>query len=786
MTVDPLLADYRLAYRSRQMSLMARQEVMSGRAKFGGFGDGKELPLLAMARVFQRGDFRSGYYRDQTLPLALGTLTVGQFFAQLYAHADIEAEPNSGGRQMPAHFSTELLDASGNWLSQVERYNSAADLSPTASQMPRLVGLAYASRLYRELAELHHLTNFSRQGNEIAFGIIGNASCAEGLFWESLNAIGVLRAPAIITIMDDAYGISVPNELQFSKRDLAEQLAGFARNESGEGFNLFSVPGWDYPALLAAYEAAAAAARAGHIPAIIHVRELTQPQGHSTSGSHERYKSAERLTWEAAHDGLLHLRQLVLREELLSEPELIALEAEEQASVRQQVEAAWAAYGASLSGEVATVQGLIDDLAGQSPQREALEALTIQLGREPVPRRRPLLEAAFQALSLTRTEQSEARAALLAWRRAQLPVYEALYGSDLLAREGGDRPVLPIYNPGAPEFPGFQILNDYFAGLFTRDPRVLTFGEDVGHLGGVNQTMAGLQAKFGPLRVGDTGIREATIVGQAIGLALRGLRPIAEIQYLDYLLYALQIMADDLATLRWRTVGRQAAPVIVRTRGHRLEGVWHAGSPLAGIINLVRGMHVIVPRDMTRAAGFYNTLMAGADPALVIEPLLGYRQKERLPANLAELRLPLGVPEIIRPGADVTVVTYGALCTIALDAAERLAELGIDVELIDVQTLLPFDTGGIILASLEKTSRILFLDEDLPGGATAYMMQQVIERQGGFYWLDAEPRSLTSKPHRPAYGTDGAYFSKPNAEEIIAIIYDIMNEADPAQYPEFF
>ncbi|MCB0020581.1 MAG: hypothetical protein KDE09_22465, partial [Anaerolineales bacterium] len=538
MTVDPLLADYRLAYRSRQMSLMARQEVMSGRAKFGGFGDGKELPLLAMARVFQRGDFRSGYYRDQTLPLALGTLTVGQFFAQLYAHADIEAEPNSGGRQMPAHFSTELLDASGNWLSQVERYNSAADLSPTASQMPRLVGLAYASRLYRELAELHHLTNFSRQGNEIAFGIIGNASCAEGLFWESVNAIGVLRAPAIITIMDDAYGISVPNELQFSKRDLAEQLAGFARNESGEGFNLFSVPGWDYPALLAAYEAAAAAARAGHIPAIIHVRELTQPQGHSTSGSHERYKSAERLTWEAAHDGLLHLRQLVLREELLSEPELIALEAEEQASVRQQVEAAWAAYGASLSGEVATVQGLIDDLAGQSPQREALEALTIQLGREPVPRRRPLLETAFQALSLTRTEQSEARAALLAWRRAQLPVYEALYGSDLLAREGGDRPVLPIYSPGAPEIPGSQILNDYFAGLFTRDPRVLTFGEDVGHLGGVNQTMAGLQAKFGPLRVSDTGIREATIVGQAIGLALRGLRPIAEIQYLDYLLYA--------------------------------------------------------------------------------------------------------------------------------------------------------------------------------------------------------------------------------------------------------
>ena len=786
MTGNRLLADYRLAYRSRQMSLMARQEVMSGRAKFGGFGDGKELPLLALARVFQPGDFRSGYYRDQTLPLALGTLTVGQFFAQLYAHADIEAEPNSGGRQMPAHFSTELLDADGNWLPQVERYNSAADLSPTGSQMPRLVGLAYASRLYRELAELHYLNGFSRGGNEIAFGIIGNASCAEGLFWESLNAIGVLRAPAIITIMDDEYGISVPNEIQFSKGDLAEQMAGFARNEAGEGFNLFSVPGWDYPALLAAYEEAATVARKKHIPALIHVCELTQPQGHSTSGSHERYKSAERLVWEQAHDGLLHLRHLVLRTELLAEAELVALENEEEVLVRQQVKAAWTAYCASLSDEVTVVQRLLDDLAEHSLQREAVEALTSQLEREPVPRRRPLLEAAFRALSLTRTEQSEARAALLTWRRKQLPVYEALYGSDLTTGWVGDRPVQPRYSDNSPEITGFQILNQYFDDLFSRDPRVLTFGEDVGHLGGVNQTMAGLQAKYGPLRVSDTGIREATIVGQAIGLALRGLRPIAEIQYLDYLLYALQIMADDLATLRWRTVGRQAAPVIVRTRGHRLEGIWHAGSPLAGILNLVRGIHVIVPRDMTRAAGFYNTLLAGDDPALVIEPLLGYRQKELLPANLAEISLPLGVPEIIQPGADVTVVTYGALCAIAMDAVERLAELGISVELIDVQTLLPFDTGDVILASLQKTSRILFLDEDLPGGATAYMMQQVIEQQGGFYWLDSEPRSLTSKPHRPAYGTDGAYFSKPNVEEIIATIYDIMNEVDPERYPEIF
>ena len=668
---------------------------------------------------------------------------------------------------MPAHFSTALLDADGNWLPQVERYNSAADLSPTGSQMPRLVGLAYASRLYRELAELLPGSGFSQRGNEIAFGIIGNASCAEGLFWESINAIGVLRAPAIITIMDDEYGISVPNEIQFSKRDLSEQLAGFARNEAGEGFNLYTVAGWDYPALLAAYEAAAAASRSEHVPAIIHVRELTQPQGHSTSGSHERYKSAARLAWEEAHDGLAHLRHLLLQEELLPEAKLLAIEETERTSVRAQVEAAWKAYCDSLSGELAKVTGLVDELAAVSTEREALAGLTAQLAREPVPRRRPLLEVAFQALSLTRAEPSAAREALLAWRREQLPRYEALYGSALVAERGENRPVQPQYDDDAPEIPGFQLLNTYFDGLFAREPRLLTFGEDVGHLGGVNQTMAGLQAKYGNLRVSDTGIREATIIGQAIGLAMRGLRPIAEIQYLDYLLYALQILADDLATLRWRTVGRQTAPVIVRTRGHRLEGVWHAGSPLAGIINLVRGMYVIVPRDMTRAVGFYNRLLAGDDPALVIEPLLAYRQKERLPRNLQTLQLPLGVPEIIRTGDDVTVVTYGALCAIALGAAERLAALGVEVELIDVQTLLPFDVDGVILASLQKTSRVLFLDEDVPGGATAFMMQHVLEQQGGFGWLDSEPRTLTAKAHRPAYGTDGAYFSKPNAEEII-------------------
>lgn len=786
--VDDVLADYRLAVLSRQISLIGRRDVLSGNAKFGIFGDGKELPQLAMARAFQKGDFRSGYYRDQTFMFAIGETTPQQFFAQLYANPDPEADPNSAGRQMNAHFATRSLNSDGSWRDLTAQYNSSADISPTAGQMPRLVGLAYASRLYRELEELHHLTQFSRNGDEVAFGTIGNASCAEGPFWESVNAIGVLKAPAVISIWDDGYGISVPNEHQIVKQDLTALLSGFGREQDGDsGYHLYTVAGWDYPRLLETYAEAAAAARRDHIPAIVHVIEVTQPQGHSTSGSHERYKSTERLTWEEEYDGLARMRAWILEKQFADVETLDSIEREMKTKAEQSRVAAWEEFTAPLNAERAELDAILADITAVIANPSPLEKLRVKLERTRVPHRRVLLETAVSTLLLTKDEDSTIRQPLINWRNAQLATNYDRYGSHLYSETSQTvAEVKPVYSPDALKLPGFKVLNSFFDHMLARDPRVIAFGEDVGALGGVNQTFAGMQVKYGALRVADTGIREATIMGQAIGMALRGLRPIAEIQYLDYVLYGLQVMSDDLATTHWRTKGGQKAPVIISTRGHRLEGIWHAGSPMAAILHLVHGMHVLVPRDMVRAAGFYNTLLQGDDPGIIVEVLNGYRLKEQLPDNIADVTVPLGVPEILRAGEDVTLVTYGAGCQIALAAAAKLEQVGIDVELIDVQSLLPFDINGRILESLKKTGHILFMDEDIPGGTTAYMMQEVMEKQGGFWHLDSEPRTLSAKPHRPSYGADGGYFSKPNVEDVFLTIYEMMHEVEPAAYPLFY
>lgn len=788
---EEVLADYRLVYSSRQASLIGHREVMSGKAKFGIFGDGKELAQVALAKVFQPGDFRSGYYRDQTLMFALGATTIQEFFAQLYAHADLEADPATGGRAMNAHFATRSLNPDGSWKNLTRYFNSSADISPTGSQMPRLVGLAYASRLYREIEALRSLKQFSNEGSEIAFGTIGNATIAEGMFWEALNAIGVLRAPVLLSIWDDEYGISVPNEYQVTKGNIGELLEGFRRQPGGnEGFDIYTVRGWDYPALVETYQMAAQQARRARIPAIVHVIELTQPQGHSTSGSHTRYKSKERLEWEAEYDCLVKFRQWILEQHLAEAKELDTIEKEEQRSVENIRKKAWEAYLTPILKEKKEAVNLIEGLAEVSRHRDEIMAVHQQLQGKQNPLRKDIMTAVLEALTLARQDPSPARTRLAEWRREYWKRNLNRYGSHLYSQSEGfalKAPVIPaLYSETSPMVYGFEVINACFDAALERDPRVIAFGEDVGRLGDVNQGFRGLQDKFGELRVSDTGIREATIVGQAIGMAMRGLRPIAEIQYLDYLLYALQIMSDDLATLHWRTVGGQKAPVIIRTRGHRLEGIWHSGSLMAGIIHLVRGMHVLVPRNMTQAAGFYNTLLQSDDPAIIVEVLNGYRLKERLPDNIGEFTVPLGVPEVLRPGNDLTLVTYGACCRIALEAAQKLAEVGIDIEVIDVQTLLPFDLHEVILNSLKKTNRILFVDEDVPGGTTAYMLQQVIERQGGYFWLDSPPRTLSGKAHRPAYGSDGDYWSKPNVEEIFMAAHEIMNEVDPNAYPLYF
>ena len=779
-----ILRDFTLAAQSRQASLIGRREVFSGKAKFGIFGDGKEIAQIAMAKAFRKGDFRSGYYRDQTFMFAIGATTIQHYFAQLYAHADVTQEPNSAGRQMNAHFATRSLDENGRFRTLTEQFNSSADISPTGAQMPRLVGLGYASRLYRELEALHQFSQFSHNGAEIAWGTIGNASAAEGMFWEAVNAIGVLQAPVIISIWDDGYGISVPNEFQMVKQNLTELLSGFRREPgSRDGYDIYTVKGWDYPALIEAYQQAAEVARRDHVPAIVHVVEMTQPQGHSTSGSHERYKSAERLAWEEEYDCLRQMRRWIIEQRIAAAGELDQIERNAQKLVENIKVKAWKAYTLPFHKERDEAVALIQAVNPDS-------ALAAQLAAKQTPYRRDILTAVHDTLIAARHQSTPARDRLAQWHQAQVAVNRARAGSHLTSQSAEAAVHVPVvqamYAPDAPELNGFQILNAAFDAMLARDPRVIAFGEDVGRLGGVNQSFAGLQEKYGLLRVSDTGIRETTIMGQAIGMAMRGLRPIAEIQYLDYLLYALQIMSDDLATVQWRTAGGQKAPVIVRTRGHRLEGVWHSGSPMGAVVHLLRGVNVLVPRNMVQAAGFYNTLLQSDEPGLVVEVLSGYRLKEKLPANLAEMTVPLGVPDVLRPGDDVTLVTYGAGCRLALDAAEQLTAVGISLEVVDVQSLLPFDVHGRIRQSLQKTSRIIFMDEDVPGGATAYMMQQVIEAQGGFQWLDVEPRTLTAQPHRPAFGTDGNYFSKPNVQDVFDMVYDLMHESDPAAYPAFY
>ncbi|MFN8434011.1 MAG: thiamine pyrophosphate-dependent enzyme [Anaerolineales bacterium] len=790
---DEIIKDYRLAYQSRQASLIGRREVLSGKAKFGIFGDGKEIAQLAIARAFQKGDWRSGYYRDQTWMFMLGIMNIQEFFAQLYAHADAQHDPASGGRQMNAHFATRHLHPNGAWRAQTQLYNTSSDVSCTAAQMPRAVGLAYASVLYRNIKELHNLKDFSNHGNEVTFATIGNASTAEGHFWEAVNAIGVLKAPAVITIYDDGYGISVPNQFQMVKENIGALLKGFERdprtphNKVQNGYDHYTVRAWDYSALIETYQTAAEVAREYHIPALVHVVDVTQPQGHSTSGSHERYKTPERLKWEEEFDGLKKMREWMITNRVISAPELDALEKADYDTVEGFRKAAWEAYLAPLTEERNHVIDILEEIASSTPNHVAeLRMLRDRLTALPSFSRRDIHSIAHEALRLLRNETHPSKQVLIQWKHGNDKQTEERYSSYLYSGTALKvEEIKPVYSDNSPTMFGFEVINAAFDAALARDSKLIAFGEDVGKLGDVNQGFKGMQEKYGEFRVTDTGIREATIMGQAIGMAMRGLRPIAEIQYLDYVLYALQTMSDDLASLHWRTAGGQKAPVIVRTRGHRLEGVWHAGSPMSGILSLTRGMYVLVPRDMTRAAGFYNTLLKSDEPAIVIEVLNGYRVKEKLPDNIGEITLPLGIPETIRDGKDITIVTYGACCRVVLDAAEKLSKVGIDVEVIDVQSLMPFDIHGKIVESLKNTNRILFVDEDVPGGATAYMMQEVIEKQGGYFHLDSPARTLSAKAHRPSYGSDGDYWSKPNAETVFDVVYEMMHEVNPTAFPLF-
>ncbi len=795
LSSEEIIADYRLAYKSRQASLIGRREVLSGNAKFGIFGDGKEVVQLAIARSFKKGDWRSGYYRDQTWMMHLGVLDIQEFFGQLYACTDEQVVPSSAGRSMNSHFASRYIASDGSWVNQTEMYNISSDVSPTGSQMPRLVGLAFASHLYRNLDELQTFSQFSDHGNEIAWGSIGNASTAEGMFWESINAIGVLQAPAIISIYDDGYGISVPNQFQMVKENISAILSGFQREPCPDefcdrGYDIYSVRAWDYPALLEIYQTAAKITRQYHIPSLIHITEVTQPLGHSTSGSHERYKSPERLAWETEHDCLDKLRAWIIEQEISCDEELTEFEKSDRKKVEMIRAETWDAYQNPIRADRKQIQKIIAELSKSSPMSEDIEAIKQNLVSKPIAHRRDIYGAIHTILRLTRGQDYPARRDLLAWKTAQDKLQKERFSSHLYSEFPNSTQTPdwsdPIYLDDSPKVAAFEIFNHFFDAALERDARLIAFGEDVGHLGDVNQGFHGLQEKFGTLRVMDTGIREATILGQAIGLAMRGLHPICEIQYLDYLLYALQLMSDDLATLSWRTKGGQKAPVIVRTRGHRLEGIWHSGSPMAGIINLVRGMHVLVPRSAVQAVGFYNTLLKSDDPALVVEVLNAYRLKERLPENIADVTLPLGIPEVIRAGSDVTLVTYGAMCRLSLQAAEKLSQVGIETEVIDVQSLLPFDRNGQILESLKKTNRIIFADEDVPGGTSAYMLQEVIEKQDGYQCLDSPPRTLSAKAHRPAYGSDGDYWSKPNLEDIFDAVYGLMNEVDPVKFPELY
>jgi pyruvate/2-oxoglutarate/acetoin dehydrogenase E1 component/TPP-dependent pyruvate/acetoin dehydrogenase alpha subunit len=764
-----VLNDYKQACISRETSLLGRKEVLTGKAKFGIFGDGCEVPQIAMAKFFKPGDFRSGYYRDQTFMFASGLATVQQFFAQLYADIDVNNEPFSGGRQMNAHFATKMVDKNGDWLPLANLKNVSSDIAPTAGQMVRALGLAFASKMFRNVPQLQQETNLSNNGNEICFATIGDASTSEGHFWETINAAGVLQVPLAVFVWDNGYGISVPKEYQTTKSSISDALAGFQQTNGTNGFDIYKLKGWDYAGMCEVLEPAIDKIRETHIPAIFHIEEITQPQGHSTSGSHERYKDAERLAWEKEWDCIKQMRSWIIENALASEEELKLIEIETIDFVKQQKQAAWEAYINPIKNLVAEAAEILQKNNSETNNKIAADLLAI---REPL--RRDVLKALATA-----TYHSPTDTTLQSFYKDLLNNSNKIYSKNLY-NEGSKSalqvPVVAATYDDEKTFNGFEILNKYFDQLFTNNSKVAAFGEDLGYIGDVNQGFSGLQEKHGSHRIFDTGIRELSIMGQGIGMALRGLRPIAEIQYLDYLLYGLQPLSDDVATTHFRTAGQQSVPLIVRTRGHRLEGIWHSGSPMGMIVNALRGMYVCVPRNMTQAAGMYNTLLQANDPGLVIECLNGYRLKEKLPNNLEAFTVPLGIPDILRQGDDVTIVSYGSTLRIVQEAAETLAQQNINCEIIDVQTLLPFDINHSIVASLKKTNRIIFIDEDVPSGAAAYMFNKVMEEQKGYKYLDVSPRTLTAKDNRPGYGSDGDYFAKPNAEEIVAVIQEMMME----------
>jgi len=793
LSVDEILDDYRIAWESRHASLIGRKEVFMGKAKFGVFGDGKEVAQIAMAKSFRKGDFRSGYYRDQTFMFALGEVSIQQFFAQLYAHATVEADPSSGGRMMNSHFGSRMVDMkSGEFLSQTDAYNSGSDLSPTAGQIPRAVGFAYASKLYRENKALHDqkYEKFSHQGREVAFATIGDAATSEGMFLETVNAAGVLQIPLILSVWDDDFGISVPKEYHTTKLSISEALSGFQRTENEPGVEVFRVKGWDYEKLCEAYRLAADLAREEHVPVLMHVEDLTQPQGHSTSGSHERYKTKERLAWEREFDCNVKMREWILKNGFATQEDLDNIEQQALKTVKKAKDNAWKAYRKELDAELKHVSELILNVARQSPQEDRIKNIHQELKKTLGPIRLDGVKAVKKTLRVTAGESNAEREKLISWLkqsekdnfdRFNAHLYSETDSAALQVKE-----VKPEFTEGQKPVDGREVLQACFDHILKRDPRVFAIGEDVGKIGDVNQGFAGLQEKHGELRVTDTGIRETTIIGQGIGSAIRGLRPITEIQYLDYIFYALATLTDDLASLRYRTRGGQAAPLIIRTRGHRLEGIWHSGSPIGSILHSLRGIYLLVPRNMVQAAGFYNTMLQSDDPAIIIECLNGYRLKEKIPTNLDEFTVPLGQPEVIREGEDITIVTYGSMCRVVMQAAEQLSGFGISCEVIDVQTLLPFDVNHTIVESVKKTNRVIFADEDVPGGASAYMMQQVLEEQGAYQYLDSAPRTISAAPNRPAYGSDGDYFTKPNQEDVFDTAYQLMAEFDPVRFKELY